>query len=105
MAQSAAAAAAAKANPASAQRLNRAAAWPACIAALRGHSAAVVALAATPAGAAAARPLLASGGADGGVRVWDFKTGEAVASLVGHLQPVVCVAFVEEGERLISVSR
>ena len=52
---------------------------------------------------------LATGGADGVVRVWEPSQSERapwveVASLRGHLKPVLGVEFDAKGERLISVS-
>ncbi|KAK4688019.1 hypothetical protein P7C73_g2094, partial [Tremellales sp. Uapishka_1] len=38
---------------------------------------------------------LASGSGDGGVRMWDMRTGQAHRTLVGHTQPVTCLQFDE----------
>ncbi|WVW81730.1 mitochondrial division protein 1 [Kwoniella bestiolae CBS 10118] len=38
---------------------------------------------------------LASGSGDGGVRMWDMRTGQAHRTLVGHTAPVTCLQFDE----------
>ncbi|WWC85751.1 mitochondrial division protein 1 [Kwoniella dendrophila CBS 6074] len=38
---------------------------------------------------------LASGSGDGGVRMWDLRTGQAHRTLVGHTAPVTCLQFDE----------
>ncbi|WRT63656.1 mitochondrial division protein 1 [Kwoniella shivajii] len=38
---------------------------------------------------------LASGSGDGGVRMWDMRTGQAHRTLVGHTSPVTCLQFDE----------
>ena len=48
---------------------------------------------------------VATGGADGAVRIWDAAGGGAVHTLTGHLSPVVTVAFDREGRRLVSATR
>ncbi|WVQ80400.1 mitochondrial division protein 1 [Cryptococcus sp. DSM 104549] len=39
---------------------------------------------------------LASGSGDGGVRMWDMRTGQAHRTLVGHTAPVTCLQFDEQ---------
>ena len=36
---------------------------------------------------------LASGSGDGGVRLWDLRTGQAHRTLLGHTAPVTCLQF------------
>jgi mitochondrial division protein 1 len=38
---------------------------------------------------------LISGSADGGVRMWDMRTGQAHRTLLGHTGPVSCLQFDE----------
>ncbi len=49
--------------------------------------------------------LLASGGADGTIRLRDAPSGNLLATLQGHNAPVVFVAFLPGGETLASASR
>lgn len=63
------------------------------------HPDAVRAVAASPGG-----ELLASGGDDGVVRLWDRRTGQAAGRLLGHAGPIRALAFTPDGTRLVSAS-
>jgi WD40 repeat protein len=41
--------------------------------------------------------MMASGGADGSVRLWDVPSGRPLANLAAHTGPVSCVALSAEG--------
>lgn len=64
---------------------------------IRGHSAALNAVAYDPAG-----KVLASASDDSTVRLWRPETGEAIQTFVGHGLGVWTVAFSPDGERLAS---
>jgi hypothetical protein len=49
--------------------------------------------------------VIASGGSDGTVRLWDLDTGKELRKLIGHQGPVLAVAFSPDGSRLVSGSR
>jgi dipeptidyl aminopeptidase/acylaminoacyl peptidase len=66
---------------------------------LKGHSAAVTAVAFSPAGSA-----LASGSADGTIGLWDAKTGRMLTTLSGHGGAVSAIAFAPDGKTLVSGS-
>ena len=48
--------------------------------------------------------LLASGGPDTLVRLWDAESGEALAKFEGHTDPVYALAWLPDGSRLFSGS-
>jgi WD40 repeat protein len=67
---------------------------------LQGHTGIVMSLTFHPAGA-----ILASGGYDGTVRLWNTTTGQAIGSpLAGHSGTVTSVAFGPDGSTLASGS-
>ncbi len=73
------------------------------LASVSGHAGAVTALAAVR--SAEGRALLASGGADGSVRLWDVSGGTAIAPgplAAGHTGAVTALAFTEDGALLAS---
>ena len=47
--------------------------------------------------------ILASGGEDGGIRLWDFRSRRLIGVLTGHSRPVKNVSFYHSGSGLISV--
>ncbi|MCA9256797.1 MAG: WD40 repeat domain-containing protein, partial [Phycisphaerales bacterium] len=46
--------------------------------------------------------LLASGGDDRTVRVWDVATGRLLATMTGHSQKIFTIAFSPDGSRIVS---
>lgn len=63
---------------------------------LQGHAAAVVAVAFGP----ASSELLASGSHDWTARVWDLATGACLQVLRGHVDSVLALVFLHDGETL-----
>ncbi len=49
--------------------------------------------------------MVAAGGGDGNVRVWDVSTGALIRCLTGHRAPVMSVAFAPDGKHMVSGSR
>src|SRR5258707_5176728 len=64
---------------------------------LSGHAGSVWALAHSPDGR-----LLASGGQDRVIRLWDLHERRELAPLAGHLNTVVALAFAPAGDTLAS---
>src|SRR5262249_684212 len=50
------------------------------------------------------RALLATGGEDNMVRLWDTSKGELVGGLPGHRTAVFCVSFSPDGKFLVSAA-
>lgn len=48
--------------------------------------------------------VLASGGVDHIVKIWDVRTGKLLSKLEGHTYPVLTLAFSPDGSRLVSGS-
>ena len=67
------------------------------MATLAGHTAGVLAVAASPRGG-----LVASAGADSSVKVWDVRAREAAATLSPHSHPVNALAYSSSGHLLAS---
>ncbi len=65
----------------------------------RGHTAEVLALACSRDGR-----LLASGGADQTIRLWDLATGRALQTLRGHTSAITALTFSADARRLASLS-
>lgn len=46
--------------------------------------------------------LIATGGRDNAIRIWETKTGRLIRTLTGHRDPILSVAFSEDGTQLVS---
>jgi WD40 repeat protein len=66
---------------------------------LKGHSAAVFAVAFSPDG-----KTVVSGSGDGTLRVWDIASGVSLHTLKGHSDVVYAVAFSPDGKTVVSGS-
>ena len=76
--------------------------WPAPtvdLVAQTGHTNAIDALAFNSTGT-----LLASGGRDSNIKLWDIRSGSELRSLAGHLSNVTSLAFSRDGRTLVSGS-
>jgi WD40 repeat protein len=62
-----------------------------------GHSAVVMAIAGHP-----TQHIMASGGGDKDVVLWETKSGIELRRLVGHTAPIISVNFTRDGERILS---
>ena len=64
-----------------------------------GHEFTVWSLAITPNG-----QMIASGGQDSTIRLWDFATGKEVHKFLGHEGPVYNMEIMQDGKHLVSVA-
>jgi WD40 repeat protein len=48
---------------------------------------------------------VAAGAEDGTIRIWDLTSRQEVAVLRGHIQEVLSLAFLPDGNSLVSISR
>ncbi|GJJ11373.1 hypothetical protein Clacol_005605 [Clathrus columnatus] len=72
--------------------------WPRCFQILEGHEGYVRCVAFSPKG------MLASGGDDATVRIWNLLDGTSYLELIGHKHPVTSVAFSSNGNKVITGS-
>ncbi len=47
--------------------------------------------------------MLASGGGDGAIRIWDVETGAVLKTLEGHTSAIVWVGYSPDGKTVASV--
>ncbi|CZR46055.1 uncharacterized protein FPRO_11502 [Fusarium proliferatum ET1] len=73
--------------------------WDNCLQTLEGHGRPVNSVAVSP-----DNQLLASGGADETVKIWDITTGVCLHTLEGHDDAVCSVNFLPDGQSLVSAS-
>lgn len=66
---------------------------------LRGHTSFVSAVAWSPDG-----KLLASGGGDCQILIWNIETKDYICSLTGHTKAITCLAWSPDGKRIVSGS-
>lgn len=66
---------------------------------LKGHEAAVMCVAWSPSG-----KILASGGGDHTIRLWNPDSGHIISSIQGHSRYVTCISFSPDGQLLASAS-
>jgi WD40 repeat protein len=50
------------------------------------------------------RPILASGSWDKTIKLWNWETGEAIATFTGHTKPILSIAISPDGQILASGS-
>lgn len=70
-----------------------------CLHTLRGHSSWVMAVAISPNG-----QVVASGGLDNTIRLWQQETGDLLGTLTGHTKPVNCLTISPDNQTLVSCS-
>ena len=66
----------------------------------RGHVGKVNALVVAPSG-----KILASGGDDNAIKLWELESGRQITTLKGHEQGIKVVAFSQDGKTLMSGSK
>ncbi|HEY9853738.1 MAG TPA: WD40 repeat domain-containing serine/threonine-protein kinase [Leptolyngbyaceae cyanobacterium] len=66
---------------------------------LTGHLSSVSTVAISPNG-----KIIASGGFDNTIKLWNLQTGELICSIMSHSKPVLAVAFNPDGKLLVSGS-
>ncbi|KAF4945037.1 hypothetical protein FGADI_12296 [Fusarium gaditjirri] len=73
--------------------------WDNCLQTLEGHYGAVLSVAVSP-----DNQLIASGGRDETVRIWDIATGVCRHTLEGHDDAIYSITFLPDGQSLASAS-